>query len=137
MVDLTALGLPLNDLMQEADAENANRQQQLLQRMGAVDTLTRVYNRDFFDLQFGDEADRFIVLAADMTAAQAEEHAGRIRDRVQKLKILDAPPRHYLTVSVGCAVCTPSPSDQLEDMVVSATQALARAQSQNPGKSPS
>ena len=52
MVDLTALGLPLNDLMQEADAENANRQQQLLQRMGAVDTLTRVYNRDFFDLQF-------------------------------------------------------------------------------------
>ena len=196
MVDLTALGLPLADLKQEAERENANRQQQLLQRMGAVDTLTRVYNRDFFDLQFGiqwkiatrkkeclalflidvdhfdaftarhdhrsadyalqkiartlkllfrrasdfvarDEADRFIVLAADMTAAQAEEHAARIRDRVQKLKILDAPPRHYLTVSVGCAVCTPSPSDQLEDMVVSAGQALARAQSQNQGKSPS
>lgn len=49
MVDLSALGVPLNDLMQEA--EHGNRQQQLLQRMGAVDTLTRVYNRDFFELQ--------------------------------------------------------------------------------------
>ena len=53
MVDLTALGLPLADLKQEAETENANRQQQLLQRMGAMDTLTRVYNRDFFDLQLG------------------------------------------------------------------------------------
>ncbi len=196
MVDLTALGLPLTDLKQEAEAENANQQQQLLQRMGAMDTLTRVYNRDFFDLQFGiqwkiavrkkeclalflidvdhfdtftarhdhrsadyalqkiartlkllfrrasdfvarDEADRFIVLAADMTAAQAEEHAARIRDRVQKLKILDAPPEHYLTVSVGCAVHIPSPSDQLQDMLAGARQDLERIQSQDQGKFPS
>lgn len=194
MVDLTALGLPLNELMQEA--EQGNRQQQLLQRMGAVDTLTRVYNRDFFELQLDiqwkiaarkkeslalflveidhfdaftkrhdqrsadyalqkiartlkllfrrasdfvarDEGDRFIVLAADMTTAQAEPHAARIRDRVQKLKIADTPPQHYLTVSVGHAVHAPLPSDQVENMIESARQDLKRVQSRNLGQSPS
>ena len=194
MVDLTALGLPLNELMQEA--EQGNRQQQLLQRMGAVDTLTRVYNRDFFELQLDiqwkiaarkkeslalflveidhfdaftqrhdqrsadyalqkiartlkllfrrasdfvarDEGDRFIVLAADMTAAQAEPHAARISDRVQKLKISDTPPQHYLTVSVGHAVHAPLPSDQVEDVIESARQDLKRVQSRNFGQSAS
>ena len=185
MVDLSALGVPLNDLMQEA--EHGNRQQQLLQRMGAVDTLTRVYNRDFFELQLDiqwkiaarkkeslalflvevdhfdaftarhdhrsadyalqkiartlkllfrrasdfvarDEAGRFLVLAADMTAAQAEQHAARISDRVQKLKILDTPPQRYLTVAVGHAVHAPLPSEPAQAMMASARQALEQAQ---------
>lgn len=186
MVDLSALGAPLNDLMQQ-EAEHDNRQQQLLQRMGAVDTLTRVYNRDFFELQLDiqwkiaarkkeslalflvevndfddfsarhdhrsadyalqkiartlkllfrrasdfvarDEAGRFLVLAADMTAPQAEQHAARIGDRVHKLKISDVPPQRYLTVSVGHAVHAPLPSEPAQHMLTSARQALERMQ---------
>lgn len=47
MEELKALDLALKDLAQDESAENL-----CLQRLEALDTLTRVYNRNFFDLQF-------------------------------------------------------------------------------------
>lgn len=189
MVDLTALGVPLTEIAQDAQTEHAKAQQQLLQRMGATDQLTRAYNRDFFDMQFdiqwniaarkkesltlflvdvdqfsdfndrhdrrsADYAlqkitrllkllfrrasdfvaryqdDRFMILAADMSADEAKAHAARICDRVLKLKILDEPPRQYLTVSVGYAVQAPLPSKQPQTMIRRVKQSLGRAKSQ-------
>lgn len=52
MIDLAALDLALIGLTQDADADNSDTDQKPLQRLETLDTLTRVYRRDFFDLQF-------------------------------------------------------------------------------------
>lgn len=49
MVDLTALGLPLGGVMQtEAESQNSNS----LPRIEMVDGLTRIFHREFFNVQY-------------------------------------------------------------------------------------
>lgn len=51
-MDLAALDLALIGLTRDADADNSDTDQKPLQRLETLDTLTRVYRRDFFDVQF-------------------------------------------------------------------------------------
>ena len=58
MIDLKALDLALIGLVQDSDTDSLDTdmksdiEQKLLQRRETLDPLTRVYRRDFFDLQF-------------------------------------------------------------------------------------
>lgn len=79
------------------------------------------------------EGDRFVVLAADMSEAQARAHALRICDRVQSLRILNRQTQQYLSVCVGYAVGTPHADQTPEHMLKIAIHNLQLAKSLGKG----
>lgn len=79
------------------------------------------------------EGDRFIVLAADMSEAQAKARALRICDRVQSLRILNRQTQQYLSVCVGYTLDTPHADQTPEHMLKTATHNLELAKSVGKG----
>lgn len=79
------------------------------------------------------EGDRFVVLAADMSEAQAKTQALRIRDRVQSLRILNRQTRQYLSVCVGYAVDVPRADQTPGHMLEIACDNLKLAKSSGKG----
>jgi len=189
MVDLTTLGLPLRGLLQSEEGSQDNNS--LPPRIEMVDGLTRIFHREFFNVQYaiqwgiaarkqdvlvlfvidvdqfssfnaldsrsGDyalqkiaktlsllfrrstdfvaryEGDRFVVLAADMSEAQAKAHALRICDRVQSLRILNRQTQQYLSASVGYVVDVPHADQKPEGMLEMACDNLKHAKSSGKG----
>lgn len=188
MVDLATLGLPLRGLLQTEEEGQDNNS---LARIEMMDGLTRVFHREFFNVQYeiqwriaarkqdvlvlfiidvdqfnsfnaldsrsGDyalqkiaktlnllfrhstdfvaryEGDRFIVLAADMSEAQAKAHALRICERILSLRILNRQTRQYLSVCVGYVVEVPHADQTPEHMLEIACNNLKLAKSSGKG----
>lgn len=187
-VDLTTLGLPIRGLVQ---TDEEGRDNNILPRIEMVDGLTRVFHREFFNMQYetqwqiaarkqddlalfvidvdefnafnaldrrsGDyalqkiakalsllfrratdfvaryEGDRFVVLAAEMSEAQAKVHALRICDRVQSLRILNRQTQQYLSVCVGYVAGVPHADQTSQHMLEIAANNLKLAKSLGKG----
>lgn len=187
MVDLTALELPINGLQAAGGGQEGNS----LSRIEVVDSLTRVFHREFFNVQYeiqwkiaarkyeslvlfvidvdqfssfnamdsrsGDYAlqkiakalgllirrstdfvarykgDQFVILAADMSEAQAKAHALRICERVRALKILNRQTGQYLSVCVGYVAGVPDAGKKPRYLLDAASRNLRLAKSKGKG----
>lgn len=79
------------------------------------------------------KGDQFVILAADMSGAQAKAHALRICERVRALKILNRQTGQYLSVCVGYVVGVPDAGKKPRYLLDAVSRNLRLAKSKGKG----